>query len=178
MTGCVYMETIDCIKTRRSRRLFTDRPVEEGMIKAILEAAVQAPSSRNCQPWRFVIVKSEDKKKALAAFKTEENQRHILTAPVTIVVAVDIAKSPQLWTEDGVCAAMNILLAAHDLGLGAVYVSGTSKTEPEKTRAIQMLLELPETVKPVVIIPVGHPSEEEDVENRELPDIEGVVKIL
>ncbi|MBW2647977.1 MAG: nitroreductase family protein [Deltaproteobacteria bacterium] len=117
------METIDCIKTRRSRRLFTDKEVYDEIITTLIDCAVNAPSSMDCQPWHFIIVKNKESKLKLARLKEEGNQQHILTAPISIVVCVDINKSPGRWIEDGVTATENILLGAHDIGLGSVYVT-------------------------------------------------------
>ena len=125
------MEITDCIKTRRSRRMFLGKEVPERAILKIIECGVNAPSSQDCQPWHFVVVKNAESRKRLAELKDEGNQDHILTSPVSIVVCVDKDKSPTRWIEDGVAATENILLAAHDLGLGAVYVTGFKASKPE-----------------------------------------------
>ena len=106
------METIDCIKSRRSRRLFLDKEVPVELINKIIECAITAPSSLDCQPWHFVIVRDNDKKERLANLKEEDNRQHILTAPISIVVCVDMDKSPSRYIEDGVTATQNVLLAA------------------------------------------------------------------
>ena len=164
------MNTLECIKTRRSRRLFTDKAIEKEKIDKIIETAIQAPSSRDCQPWHFVIVRDEQIKKALATQKSENNQEHILSAPVSIVVCVDTDKSPNSWAEDGVCATMNILLAAHDMGLGSVYVSGFSRTDEVVAKDMQKTLKLSENIMPITILPIGYPDKKEILENKEISE--------
>ena len=102
------METIKCIKTRRSRRKFVNKQVSDDVINKLIVCAINAPSSLDCQPWHFVIIRDERKKIDLANLKEEDNRAHILTAPVSIVVCVDTDKSPSRWIEDGVTAVENI----------------------------------------------------------------------
>ena len=168
------MDTLDCIKSRRSRRLFIDKPVDDDDITTIIKAAICAPSSRDCQPWHFIVVNDKQQQKALADLKSEENQEHILTAPVSIVVCVDKEKSPHSWAEDGVCATMNILLAAHDLGLGSVYVSGFSRTDEKVIQSVQQVLKLPEYILPITILPIGYYDKNEKLEKKEILDINKV----
>ncbi len=168
------MQTIDCIKTRRSRRLFLDKEVPGELIREILECAVAAPSSVDCQPWHFVIVKDKEKREKLAELKDEDNRQHILTAPVTIVVCVDTEKSPSRYVEDGVCATQNILLATHELGLGTVYISGCKLSRPEIADNVRKILSIPEKVMPITILPIGYPDEEK-VDDKKLLNLGNVV---
>ncbi len=165
------METTNCIKTRRSRRKFLDKEVSDEIINKLIDSARHAPSSRDSQPWEFVIVKNGEVKQKLAKLKGKENEECILGAKATIVVCVDKKKSEIRWVEDGVCVTMNILLEAHNLGLGAVYVTGYSSTEPEITTKIQKVLKLPENIMPVVLIPLGYPDSSEEIEEKELRQI-------
>lgn len=168
------METIKCINERRSRRKFLDKELPEDILKKLLRCAVTAPSSVDCQPWHFVIVKNKDKKESLAKLKDEENQQHILTAPVSIVVCVDTEKSTSRWIEDGVTATENILLAAHDLGLGSVYVTGCKASKPEIAEKISEILNLPEKIMPVTILPIGYPDPSEELHKKETLNIDKV----
>ena len=165
------MKTIDCIKERRSRRLFTDEEVSDDLINIILECGVTAPSSMDCQPWHFVIVRDKDKQKKIADLKSDSNQQHILTAPVTIVVCVDSEKSHSRYIEDGVTATQNMLLAIHDLSLGSVYVTGCKESKPEVAHEIREILNLPEKIIPVTVLPVGYVDNSEQLENKKLLDI-------
>jgi len=169
------MDTIECIKARRSRRLFKDKVVSDEIIDQLLQCAITAPSSADCQPWEFVIVTDSDKKKALSDLKSEDNKKHILTAPVTIVVCVDTEKSSSRYIEDGVSATQNILLAAHALGIGSVYVTGCKASRPEVAEKIRDILLLPKNIMPITILPIGYPDSDEVVEDKKLVDLSEVV---
>jgi len=169
------METIDCIKTRRSRRLFSDKEVPEDILRKIIEAGINAPSSMDCQPWHFIIVKEKEIKEKLAGLKDENNQQHILTAPISIVVCVDTEKSSSRWIEDGVTATENILLAAHDLCLGAVYVTGFKLSKPEVAEKIRKILNIPEKIMPITILPIGYPDPSEKLDKKEIVEFKKVV---
>jgi len=169
------METIECIKTRRSIRKFLNKEVPEGVIKKLINSAVQAPSSINCQPWHFIIVKDQETKSKLAQLKDEDNQEHILTAPISIIVCVDTDKSPSRWIEDGVTATQNILLTAHDLGLGSVYVTASKTSKPEVAEKIKKILNLSKNIMPVAILPIGYPDPIETLEEKEMINSEKII---
>lgn len=164
------MKTLDCIKTRRSRRKFLDKEIEQYKINKIIEAGIQAPSSQDCQPWHFIIIKNKEIKEKLANIKEEDNREHILTAPICIMVCIDKEKSPSRYIEDGVCATENMLLSAHDLSLGSVYVTGSKLSEPERAEKIRKLLNIPQNIEPITILPVGYPDPSEKLKKKDLID--------
>jgi len=168
------MNTLECIKTRRSRRLFVDKEVGRDLINQIIETGVCAPSSRDCQPWHFIVIRDQEIQKQLADLKSEGNQQHIITAPVSIVVCVDTEKSPNSYIEDGISATQNMLLAIHDLGLGSVYISAGSKIDSEITGSIRKILNLSDIIYPAVILPIGYPDENEELEKKDLLNIKEV----
>ena len=169
------METMDCIKTRRSRRLFLDKEIPKESINSIIECAISAPSSMDCQPWHFVIIENKKIKNKLAKLKTEDNQQHILTAPISIIVCVDIKKSSKRYIEDGITATENILLATHNLGLGSVYITGFNPSKKEVEEEIKNILSLPENIIPITILPIGYPNPSEKLEDKKLIDSEKVI---
>lgn len=169
------METIECIKTRRSRRIFLDKKVPKEILDKILDCAINAPSSMNCQPWHFIIVRDKGIKKELAELKEEDNRQHILSSTISVIVCIDTGKSPSRWIEDGITATENILLALHDLGLGGVYVTGFSPSKPEMAKEIKSILNLPENIIPITIIPLGYPNIEERLENKSLIELNKIV---
>lgn len=166
---------LDFIKTRRSRRKFLDKSVPDKIIRGLIDCARHAPSSRDSQPWEFVIIKDNETKKKLAQLKGEGNQEHILSADLVIAVCVDTNKSKVRWREDGSCVAMIILLSAHILGLGAAYVTGASDTEPKATTAIKQILKLPENIIPAVLIPVGYADPNEKIEKKKLREVDDII---
>lgn len=151
------METLQAIKTRRSIRRFLDKPVARETARDLLEAAMFAPSAGNEQPWQFVVL---DERKLL-----DEVPRLCATAsmcrqaPMAILICGDssLEKYPNFWVQDCSAATENILLAAHDRGLGAVWVG----IYPLKDRieAFRKFLGLPEEITPVCLVALGYPNE-------------------
>lgn len=153
------MDLINVIKTRRTIRKFTERQISDSNVNKLIEAAINAPSSRDCQPWHIIIVKELGIKKALADIGHEENYNCIISAPVVLVICVDKNKSPSRFIEDGVCATQNMLLAAHALGLSSVYIPGNSTENKEIAIRVQNVLKLPKHIFPITILPTGYPAE-------------------
>jgi len=154
------LDVFEAIKTRRSIRAFTQEEISEEEVERILDAARQAPSAGNIQPWIFVVVRRSDMKRRLS--KAALNQFFIEEAPVVIVVCADQERSGRGYGSRGVnlyciqdtaAATQNILLAAHALGLGACWVGAFDEEE------VRLILRAPRKVRPVAIIPIGHPAE-------------------
>jgi len=139
---------------RRSIRKYTSEPVPEQMITDLLKAAMSAPSGNNRQPWEFIVVREQKMRKALA--KSSPYAQMAEFAPLVIVVAGEL-KEP--WMEQDCAAATeNLLLAAANMGLGAVWC-GLRDEREEKVRA---LLGIPGTHRAFCLIPVGYPAEEKE----------------
>lgn len=161
------METIDCIKTRRSVRKFLDKPVPWGNISTILDCGRMAPSAGNLQSWKFIVVEDKEPKEQLA--KACVNQLWIAEAPYIIVIVSEYEKMKRFYDTRGerlysvqscAAAAQNMLLAAHDLGLGACWVGAFDEEK------IKTLLGCPAEIRPQVIIPVGYPAEKDEKPNK------------
>jgi len=144
---------------RRSVRQFSDDPVDEAQIERLAEALVWAPSAGNMQPWRFLFIKNAGIRKALA--RAAWNQSFIEEAPLVIAVCAYPEESASRYGSRGSefyclmdCAAaiQNMLLTAADLGLGACWVGAFNDEE------VARVLETGEELRPVAIIPIGHPS--------------------
>jgi len=157
----ILLELITAIKTRRSIRKWKSKEVSDDLLLKVIEAGIHAPSSHNSQPWHFIIVRDKEAKRRIAETRPEINRWEEF-APVLISVCVDLEHSPVRWIEDGAAATENILLAAHDLGLGAVWFSGARGYEDaasETESAIRQELKLPENVRPVANIAIGFPNQ-------------------
>ena len=145
-------EVLRAIKERRSIRSFKTDPVEPEKIEAILEAARWAPSGKNTQPWRLVVVQSQEKREQLGRLVTQMDM--IRTAPVTIAVLLD-TEAGYDRTKDvqaiGACA-QNILLAAHSLGLGACWIARVRDEQVERVLGAKEHEEL------MMLIPIGYPA--------------------
>ncbi len=146
-------DVLQAIATRRSIRRFTGEPILREQLDAILEAGRLAPSGKNTQPWRFVVVESPNKKAALARHTPQAGM--IAAAPVTLAVLRDrSAGYDELKDAQGIGAAIeNILLAVHALGLGACWIGKTRDPVIERELCAQDGEEL------MALIPIGHPAE-------------------
>ena len=158
------METIEAIMTRRSIRKYTDKPVPDEVVKQLLQAAMAAPSARNEQPWHFVVISDRSLLNQVPSFHPYSHM--LKEAALAILVCVD----PQLEISRGrgvldcSAATENILLAAHALGLGAVWL-GIYPAE-ERMAGIRKLLNMPVDIVPISLVSVGYPDEKLKKEDR------------
>ena len=161
------MDVLEAIKGRRSIRAFKSQAVSTEIVEKLIDAARWAPSAGNIQPWEFIIVRNPEIKRNLA--KAALNQSFIEEAPVVIVVCADEIRSSQGYgvrgktlycIQDTAAATQNIHLAAYSLGLGTCWVGAFNEEEARK------ILEIPQGVRPVAIIPVGYPAEKPPARNR------------
>ncbi|MFO7791144.1 MAG: nitroreductase family protein [Bacteroidota bacterium] len=153
------MNTIKAIMSRRSIHQFTDAPVSEKQIKTILEAAMNAPSAGDGRPWEFVVVRDKAKLNALAD-KIDEGNDMFRQAQVAITILGDKSKEgfPGFYPQDCSCAAQNIYLAAHELGLGTVWIATWSV--PPRIKGVREIMNIPNHLEPFAVFPVGVPAEE------------------
>jgi nitroreductase len=162
------MELWEAIITRRSIRQFTSQPVSQDLIEKILRAGMQAPSARNKQPWHFIVVQNRE---MLDKISVVHPYAYMLKeAPLGIVICGDknIEITIEYIVQDCSAATQNMLLVAHDAGLGAVWL-GIYPREP-RIKALRELLNIPENVIPISMIAVGYPAEKKSPENRFRPD--------
>jgi nitroreductase/flavin reductase (DIM6/NTAB) family NADH-FMN oxidoreductase RutF len=151
----------DNIMTRTSVRAYQDRPIEDEKVEKMLQAAMAAPTAANKQPWKFIIIKDKN------TLKTIADHFHTMTmaaqAPMAIVVCGDMSLTldrdgRDYWIEDTSAATENLLLAAHSMGLGAVWCG--IYPQMERVKYLSELLKLPEDIVPLNVIPVGYPAED------------------
>ncbi len=163
---------MDTIHQRSSIRSFTGEPVSDQQVQALLQAAMAAPSSRNVQPWVFYVLTDREMLKHLAEALPFAGMA--AQAPLAIVVCGDTQKGQpngeqvMNWVMDCSAASQNILLAAHAMGLGAVWTG----VYPYQARidVLRDLLHIPDHIVPLNLIPVGHPAEEPQPKNKWDPD--------
>lgn len=148
------------ILSRTSVRAYTDQKVEKDKIEKLLRAAMAAPTAVNKQPWHFVVI--EDKHVLEQIAEEIPTAKMAARAPLAITVCGDMEKAldgegRDFWVQDASAATENLLLAAHAMGLGAVWTSVYPiKDKVDATRA---LLKLPETIVPLGTIVIGYPKE-------------------
>ena len=161
------MDVFEAIKTRRSIRAFTKQDVSKEDVRKLLDAARWAPSAGNIQPWEFIVVRDLETKKELSTAALD--QTFIEEAPVVIVVCAnlilsargyDIRGSSLYCLQDTAAAIQNMLLAACALGLATCWVGAFYEEEARK------VLNIPNGVRPIAIIPVGHPAEKPEAPYR------------
>ncbi len=148
------------IMTRTSIRSYQDREVEDYKVEKLLRAAMAAPTARNKQPWKFIVIKDKQTLKAISDhFSTMRMAQH---APMAIVVCGDMEQALSgdaraYWAQDASAATENLLLAAHAMGLGAVWC-GIYPIQ-ERVATLKELLKLPTNITPLNVIPIGYPNE-------------------
>ena len=151
------MDTLEAIRTRRSIRRYADRPVPEAVLGELLRAAMSAPSAGNQQPWQFVVITDPRLREEIPTFHPYAQM--LREAPLAILVCGDVQResSKGYWVQDCSAATQNLLLAAHAMGLGAVWVGIYPKDD--RVARLQRLLALPAYVIPMALVPVGYPAE-------------------
>ena len=162
---------IETIMTRTSIRSYTDRVVSDDTVEMLLRAGMAAPTAVNAQPWHFVVVNERTKLDELAG--TNRYGDMLRQAPLAIVVCGNMEKAMQgpgqaFWIQDCSAATENILLAAHALGLGAVW-TGCYPIE-ERVAAVSEVLGLPETIVPLCVIVMGYPNENPQPKDKWKPE--------
>jgi nitroreductase len=169
------MDLKEAIYSRRATRDFTTEPVDERTLRTLIDAAVQAPSAVNAQPWSFCVIRD----KALLGSISRESKAHMLkSTPIGLVshhfsqilndesfdifyhapVLIVICSASEIpWAvEDCALAAENLMLAARATGLGSCWIGfaqGFLGTADGK-----VMLQLPAAYKPIAPIIVGHPN--------------------
>lgn len=153
------MDTIQAIMTRCSVREYTDQPISDEAIRTILEAGMSGPSCVNARDWSFIVVRDPETLSKMA----DANGRPadpLRTAKLGILVCGDLERAfhcaPKYWVIDGAIAAQNMILAAHAMGIGSVWL-GTWPQE-NRVQAQSELFQLPETQVPHSIIAFGYPK--------------------
>ena len=158
---------LETIMTRVSVRQFTGEKISDEQIDILLRAAMAAPSAINKQPWAFVVVTDE----ALIAKLGEAlpYSRCSNKPACAFIPCGDLSKAIEgemaaFWINDVSAATENLLLAAHAMGLGAVWTG----LHPDMNRAamVQQMLGLPEHIIPLCVVPVGVPAEQPEVKDK------------
>ncbi len=158
------MDAFDAILGRRSIRRFGADAVDASAVRRILEAGMAAPSAGNQQPWRFVVVHDRQLKSEVAAQSPHAGM--LEGAPIGLVVCgdLDAEKHQGYWVQDCAAAVENMLLAAHALGLGAVWLGYYPREE--RWRGVQRVLGIPDRVVPLAVLAIGHPAEQKSPAGR------------
>jgi nitroreductase len=156
--------TIEAIIKRRSIRHYIRKNVDKSLIDLLLKSAMYAPSASNQQPWHFIVIDRQDLFKRI--MKAHPYSSMLSEAALAILVCGDekLELSKGYWPVDCSAATQNILLAAHSLGLGTVWLG----VYPRKERmdGIREIFRLPDHIQPLSLISIGYPAEEKEVPAR------------
>jgi len=155
------MDLWDVLRSRRTIRKYSEKPVEFDKIVAICEAGALAPSAGNLQNWKFILLTEKEKIRE-SLCNACLDQECFNTAQIAIVVCADEAimerqyglRGKRLYSVQNCAAAIqNMLLAAHTLGLGAAWIGAFNE---EKLRD---MLDIPDVARPQAVITLGYPAE-------------------
>jgi nitroreductase len=149
---------IENIMTRTSIRQYKAQAVEQEKIDIMLKAAMAAPTAVNLQPWHFIVITDTAVINQLAGPRPTN-------APLMIAVCGDTNKTtmddgnklPDFWVQDVSAATENLLLAAHALGLGAVWTGVYPVME--RVADVANVLNCPENIIPLAVVRIGYPDE-------------------
>lgn len=155
---------MNSILKRRSIRKYKDIKVSDEVVEDLLRAAMAAPSAGNEQPWEFVVLRDKEVMKKIT--EIHPYSKMLLNSDLAIVVCGDEEKEvfKGYWVQDCSAATENILLAAQDMGLGAVWLGVYPIAD--RVEKIKEILGLPGNVIPLSIVPVGYPDEEKTPADR------------
>jgi len=152
------MKVLDVIQKRRSVRKYKENPISEKALMRVLEAARLAPSGKNFQPWKFIIVKDKALKEKLA--QASAGQFFMAEAPIIIVGCgfpdncyAHMGRYMKSWSVDVTIALEHLILQAQEEGLGTCWIGSFEEEE------VKAILNIPENVKVLALTPLGYPDE-------------------
>lgn len=154
------MDCLKAINERRSVRKFKNIDISNDVIELLLSSAQMAPSAGNMQGRDFIVVSDKMIQQKLAV--ASHDQTFIQQAPLTIVFIANYRRSENRYGEraelyavqDATVSAMNLMLAAHSIGLGTCWIGAFDDN------MVRDILGIPLNVRPIAIVPVGYPDEQ------------------
>jgi nitroreductase len=155
------VEILNLLKSRRSIRVYQDKPVPQDLLRQILEAGRWAPTGANLQPWHFVVVTDQETRRKIgevARFLFIKSS-HVEKAPVILILGFDTRKG-KYGRYDVTLAGGNMLTMATHLGLGTCWIGAFD--EP----TVKEILEIPKNIEVIALITLGYPKEDAEVPPR------------
>ncbi|MDD3776396.1 MAG: nitroreductase family protein [Actinomycetota bacterium] len=150
---------MDIIEARKSIRNYKPQPVEEEKLQYVLQAFRKAPSAKNIQPWKLIVVRDLKKKNDLAI--ACNNQTFIADAPIIIVACANEKEAYGVmggymssFSIDVAIALEHLMLAAAEIGLGTCWIGSF------KEKLVKDLMGIPDNIRVVALTPLGYPSRE------------------
>ena len=157
------MDVMDAISQRRSIRSYEDRPVEEEKLNAVLEAGRLAPSARNEQEWRFVVVRDPEMRSKMVA--AANGQKFVGEAPVVLVACAEtdgrkMSCGEPAYPIDVAISLDHMSLKAVEEGLGTCWIGAFDQA------AVKKLLGIPDSIRVVELMPLGYPASQPSPRSR------------
>jgi len=152
------MDVLSAVKDRRSIRSFLQKDIPENILSRLIDALIWAPSAGNLQSRKFYFIKDDRTKKKIAAAAL--NQNFIANAPVLVVCCADSRigkrygrRGIELYSiQDVAVSVMALMLVATENKIGTCWVGAFQDDE------VSRILDLPDNLRPVVLVPVGYPE--------------------
>jgi nitroreductase len=169
---------LDLLYSRHSIRNYSDQPIEADKIETLIEAALLSPSSRNRQPWEFIVVTDKTTLKQLSLAKPN-GATFLAEAAWAIVIAGNTEKS-DVWVEDCSIAAIIIQLTAHKLGLGSCWIQLRERMYKENISSstyVKDILRLSNNLEIECIISIGYPKDDAKLNLKTKRSTEKVTRI-
>lgn len=163
---------IENILTRTSVRQYdTTRTISPDTVETLLRAAMSAPTAVNKQPWQFVVLDNREAIDSLSEYLPYAKM--LEHAPLAIVTCGDLTQAIEgegetYWIQDVSAATENLLLAAHALGLGAVWTGVYPIAE--RVAGVQKALAMPDSIVPLAVVPIGYPAMEQAPKDKWKPE--------
>lgn len=151
---------IELLRKRRSVRCYTAESVDRAAVELLIEAMLRSPSSRGLNPWEFIVIDDRELLSQLSGAK-EHGSSFLKKAPLGIAVCADSDKS-DVWVEDCSIASILVQMTALSLNLGSCWIQIHKRRHDMKNSSeeyVQKILGLPEHIKVLSIISIGHPGE-------------------
>lgn len=152
------MDVLEAIRTRRSVRKYKNAPIPDEVLNRILEAVRLAPSAKNFQPWKFILIREPELKAKIAAACV--NQTFMAEAPVIVAACglpekgyTRMGRYMNSWPVDVTIAFEHLVLQAQAEGLGTCWIGAFYEEE------VKALLGVPAEVRVLGLTPLGYPDE-------------------
>jgi nitroreductase len=160
------MNVFDAIKKRSSIRSFMNKSIESEKLRAVIEAGRLAPSARNLQEWRFILVKNPETRRKLAF--AANGQMFVMEAPVVIVACA--ITDERVMSCGQLCYPIDIAIALDHISLAAVELNlGTCWIGAFDEKKVKEILAIPDEVRVVELMPIGYPAYVVSKEKNRLP---------
>lgn len=147
---------MDIINNRRSVRQYKDKPISKEIIEKLVRAGMQAPSAKNQQPWRILVVTKKD-----MLIKLGQLAKFIENAGACFIIFYDLnnLKALEMVQCDLGACTQNILLECVNNGLGACWIGMNER--PQRIEALNSIFNVPSNLVPFSVLSIGYPQDDE-----------------